>query len=59
MECCSGQHLNIVAAYSIEQSINPQVSPCDDFYEHACGRFISQTVLPKERNNDETFKKKL
>lgn len=31
-------------------SIDDQTSPCDNFYDFACGKFIQDTVLPEEKS---------
>ena len=38
---CTSQVCN-EAAKSIIENMNPKMSPCDDFYEHACGGWIKK-----------------
>ena len=51
---CSTEHGCLKAINYITHSWKPQVDPCEDFYEFACGRFGSnQHVLFPDDNNDE------
>ena len=36
----------IISASAVLKNMDPNVSPCDDFYQFACGGFINATVLP-------------
>ncbi|RNA00791.1 endothelin-converting enzyme 1 isoform X2, partial [Brachionus plicatilis] len=42
--CTTGQCL-IVAA-SIRNYLNPEVDPCDDFYEYSCGGWVKKNLIP-------------
>lgn len=35
--------------------MDPEVSPCDDFYKFACGRFLKTTVIPKSETYVDKF----
>lgn len=43
------------AAASVLQSIDPMIEPCDDFYDFACGKFLSETALTDEKVSVDTF----
>lgn len=42
-------------ASKILQDMNPNVEPCDDFYEFACGNFIKNTNIPDDKTSITTF----
>lgn len=33
-----------------QAALDPSVSPCDDFYEHACGGWIKKTTIPGDES---------
>lgn len=35
------------SAETIKKSLNVYMDPCEDFYEFACGGYISRTKIPK------------
>ncbi|XP_046663447.1 neprilysin-2-like isoform X2 [Homalodisca vitripennis] len=37
-------------ANRILQYMNPEVSPCEDFYKFACGRFIKNSIIPNDQD---------
>lgn len=43
------------AAAGVLQSIDTSIQPCDDFYDFACGKFLSDTTLTDEKVSIDTF----
>ncbi len=37
-------------AESVQEVLNPEVDPCEDFYEYACGGWFASTELPGDRS---------
>ena len=46
--CFSGECLD--AAAWMRHNMKPEVNPCDDFYEFACGGWKEREEIPPERN---------
>ncbi len=42
-------------AARILRTIDESVSPCDDFYQFACGKWIESTVIPEHKSSQSTF----
>ncbi|CAO1344025.1 unnamed protein product [Diamesa hyperborea] len=40
---------------SILELINPEIEPCDDFYDYACGNFVEEVFTPDEKAKLDTF----
>ncbi|KAL3994610.1 Peptidase M13 family protein [Acanthocheilonema viteae] len=43
------------AAYYLLSSMNQTVNPCDDFFEYACGRWISEHPIPSDLATYEVY----
>ena len=37
-------------ASSVESTLNPEVDPCEDFYQYACGGWLENTEMPGDRS---------
>ncbi|XP_034115605.1 neprilysin-2-like [Drosophila albomicans] len=35
--------------------INPQINPCDNFYEFSCGTYFDKVIIPDDKTNIDTF----
>lgn len=42
-------------AANIEASLNTEVTPCDDFYEFVCGKWIQNTIIPEHKPSESRF----
>ncbi|KAK6639892.1 hypothetical protein RUM43_008167 [Polyplax serrata] len=42
-------------AAMILENMDPNVDPCDNFYEFACGKFVRETVIPDDKTAFTTF----
>lgn len=45
----------VYAAAGVLQYIDSTIEPCDDFYDFACGKFLSETTLTDEKVSVDTF----
>uniref|UniRef100_A0A8C5SKR3 endothelin-converting enzyme 1 n=1 Tax=Laticauda laticaudata TaxID=8630 RepID=A0A8C5SKR3_LATLA len=45
----------IIVAGKILEALDPDVKPCDDFYQYACGGWIKRNPLPDGRSKWSTF----
>ncbi|XP_033220990.1 neprilysin-2-like [Belonocnema kinseyi] len=43
------------AANTIRESIDPEVSPCDNFYKFACGNFLKTTHVSKDKMSVDSY----
>ncbi|ETE58175.1 hypothetical protein L345_16104, partial [Ophiophagus hannah] len=48
-------HACIIVAGKILEALDPDVKPCDDFYQYACGGWIKRNPLPDGRSKWSTF----
>ena len=44
--CFSAQCIH--SASEVLSKIKPEIQPCDDFYQFACGKFIDEVVIPED-----------
>lgn len=42
-------------ASRILKNMNPEIEPCDDFYDFACGGFLETTNIPDDKTSVNTF----
>ena len=45
----------VVAASKLIKSMDQTADPCTDFYQFACGRFLSETVIPDHQTSKGPF----
>lgn len=45
----------VSAAADMLRFIDEKIDPCDDFYDFACGKFLSETTLTDEKVSVDTF----
>ncbi|KAG5667541.1 hypothetical protein PVAND_015520 [Polypedilum vanderplanki] len=45
----------IYAANALNQNMKPDLDPCDDFYEYACGRFLEEQFIPDDKTDITSF----
>ncbi|XP_012252045.2 neprilysin-2 isoform X2 [Athalia rosae] len=45
----------IHTASKVLDNLNPQVEPCDNFYEFSCGGFIEATTIPDDKTSVNSF----
>lgn len=39
----------------ISKSLNPNIDPCENFYDFVCGKYIDDTVLPDDQFKETAF----
>ena len=44
-----------VLASAILMNMDPNVAPCEDFYQFACGGYINSTTIPDDQNTVDAF----
>lgn len=47
----------IHTASSVLQQMKPEIEPCDDFYQFACGTYLDEEVIPDDKTSINTFSK--
>ncbi|KAK9304003.1 hypothetical protein QLX08_004498 [Tetragonisca angustula] len=45
----------IYTASRLLKNMDPEVEPCDDFYDFACGGFLKSTIIPDDKTSVNTF----
>lgn len=45
----------VQAAATVLRHIDASIEPCNDFYDFACGKFLSETTLTDEKVSVDTF----
>lgn len=45
----------VIAAADMLEFIDEKIDPCNDFYDFACGKFLSETTLTDEKVSMDTF----
>ncbi|XP_033211568.1 neprilysin-2-like [Belonocnema kinseyi] len=43
------------AAFTIKESMDPNVSPCDNFYKFACGNYLKKAKIPKGNSHVDRY----
>lgn len=42
-------------AHTILQNMNTSVHPCENFYQFACGSFVTNTIIPDDKSSINTY----